>query len=157
VSIEEQAEVVKEFLEGLLDAFGLAGTVEARVEDEVILVDVVGEQTEALIGPRGTIMQAVHELVRTVVQRKTRQGARIRLDVAGYVQRRREALAIYARRLADQVKEEGQEIMLEPMNAADRKVIHDALTDVEGIRTYSEGEEPNRSVIVAPDTGAEKT
>jgi spoIIIJ-associated protein len=85
------------------------------------------------------------------VQRKTQEGARIRLDIAGYGARRREALQIYARRLADKVLEEGGEIMLEPMNPADRKVVHDVITGIDGVRTYSEGEEPNRSVVVAPD------
>ncbi|HEY5578596.1 MAG TPA: RNA-binding cell elongation regulator Jag/EloR [Acidimicrobiia bacterium] len=151
VDPEDQAKVVEGFLTGLLNAFGFEGTVSARVEDEVVLADVAGEQTEALIGERAVILQALHELTRTVVQRQTKQGVRLRLDIAGYAQRRREALAIYAQRLAEQVRQEGQEIMLEPMNAADRKVIHDSVADIGGVRTYSEGEDPHRSVILAPD------
>ncbi|MFQ5966041.1 MAG: RNA-binding cell elongation regulator Jag/EloR [Acidimicrobiia bacterium] len=151
VDPQEQAQVVEGFLAGLLEALGLEGDVKTETEDDIVKADVQGEQTEALIGPRGSIMQAVHELTRTVVQRRTKHPVRLRLDIAGYVQRRREALAIYAGRLAEQVQEDGQEIMLEPMNAADRKVIHDAVSDIEGVRTYSEGEEPHRSVILAPD------
>ena len=154
VDPEDQAKVVEGFLTGLLNAFGFEGAVSARVEEEVVLADVAGEQTEALIGERAAILQAVHELTRTVVQRQTKQGIRLRLDIAGYAQRRREALAIYAQRLAEQVRQEGQEIMLEPMNAADRKVIHDSVADIEGVRTYSEGEDPHRSVILAPDQEA---
>ena len=89
--------------------------------------------------------------IRTVAQRKIREGTRLRLDVAGYAERRREALQIYARRLAEQVLEEGGEVMLEAMNPADRKVIHDAIADIDGVRSYSEGEEPHRSVVIAAE------
>jgi spoIIIJ-associated protein len=151
VDINEQAAVVQEFLRGLVDAFGFEGEVTTRVEDDVIYADIAGAETEALVGEKGSVMQAVLELARTVVQRKTQEGARIRLDIAGYGSRRREALQIYAKRLAEQVLEEGGEIMLEPMNPADRKVVHDAINEIDGVRTYSEGEEPRRSVVVAPE------
>lgn len=150
-TIEDQAEVAREFAEGLLKAFGVEGTVKTRVEEDVLYVDVEGEQTEALVGRKGAVVQAVHELTRTVIQRKTYGAPRIRLDIAGYAARRREALRIYAGRLAESVMEDGREAMLEPMNAADRKVVHDAIAEIDGVRSYSEGEEPNRSVIVAPD------
>ncbi len=75
-----------------------------------------------------------------------------RIDIAGYAERRRQALQIYAARLADQVTEEGGEIMLEPMNASDRKVIHDAISEVAGVRSYSEGEPPDRYVVISVDT-----
>ena len=147
--IEEQAQVAKEFAEGLLEAFGLEGEVETRVEDDILYIEINGEQTEALVGRKGAVVQAVHELTRTVIQRKTFGAPRMRLDIAGYAARRREALKIYAGRLADTVKEDGREAMLEPMNAADRKVVHDAIAEIDGVRSYSEGEDPNRSVIVA--------
>lgn len=148
--IEEQAQVAKEFVEGLLKAFGLEGDVETRVEDDILYIDVNGEQTEALVGRKGAVVQAVHELTRTVIQRKTFGAPRMRLDIAGYAARRREALKIYAGRLAETVKEDGREAMLEPMNAADRKVVHDAIAEIDGVRSYSEGEDPNRAVVVAP-------
>ncbi len=148
--IEEQAQVAREFAEGLLDAFGLEGTVEARVEDDILFIDIDGEQTEALVGRKGAVVQAVHELTRTVIQRKTFGAPRMRLDIAGYGARRREALKIYATGLAETVKEDAREAMLEPMNAADRKVVHDAIAEIDGVRSFSEGEDPNRSVVVSP-------
>jgi spoIIIJ-associated protein len=148
--IEEQADVARDFAEGLLKAFGIEGTVETRVEEDILYIDISGEQTEALVGRKGAVVQAVHELTRTVIQRKTYGAPRLRLDIAGYAARRREALKIYAGRLAESVKEDGREAMLEPMNAADRKVVHDAIAEIDGVRSYSEGEEPNRSVVVAP-------
>lgn len=150
-SIEEQATVASDFLKGLLGAFGLEGDVTTRIEDDTLYIDVTGDQTEALVGPKGAVMQAVHEVTRTVVQRKTFGAPRMRLDIAGYGERRREALTIYARKLADRVKADDAEVMLEPMNAADRKVVHDAVTDVEGVRSFSEGEDPHRAVVLAPD------
>ena len=145
----EQAEMVKDFLVGLLDAFGLEGDVECKVEEDIILANITGEQTEALVGTKGAILQSIMELSRTIVQRKSQAGARIRLDIGGYTERRREALRIYTGRLVEKVTEEGGEMMLEPMNAADRKVVHDAAADLGGVRTFSEGEEPRRSVVIA--------
>jgi spoIIIJ-associated protein len=146
----EQAKVVEDFLVGLLAAFGLEGEVSTRVEDDIIYVDVTGDQTEALIGPKGVILDAVLELCRTMVHRQSQAGARLRLDIAGYGERRREALRIYARRLAEKVLDEGGEIMLEPMNPADRKVVHDTISEIEGVRSFSEGEDPERCVVIGP-------
>lgn len=149
--IEEQAKVAAGFVSGLLDAFGLEGEVATRVEDEALYIDVMGSQTEALVGPKGAVMQSVLELTRTVVQRKTYGAPRMRIDIAGYGERRREALKIYATKLSTQVIEDQNEVMLEPMNAADRKVLHDAIAEIDGVRSYSEGEEPRRAVVIAYD------
>jgi spoIIIJ-associated protein len=147
--IEEQAKVAAGFITGLLDAFGLEGTVETRIEEDVLYIDVEGPQTEALVGPKGSVMQSVHELTRTVVQRKTYGAPRMRIDIAGYRARRREALKIYTTKLAAQVVEEQDEAMLEPMNAADRKVIHDTVAEIDDVRSFSEGDEPRRAVVIA--------
>jgi spoIIIJ-associated protein len=151
----EQAEAITSFLTGLLEAFGLEGEVTTTVDDDVIQVDVVGEQTEALVGQKGVILQSVLELCRTIVQRRTMSGARIRLDIAGYTERRREALRIYTRRLTEKIVAEGGEVMLEPMNSADRKVVHDTVAEIDGVRSFSEGEEPHRSVVIARDGGGD--
>jgi spoIIIJ-associated protein len=151
MSPEDQGTEIVRFLTGLLGAFGLEGEVSSRVEDDVIYVEVVGEQTEALVGPKGATLQATLELCRTIIQRRVQAGAKIRLDIAGYNQRRREALKIYARRLGERVLEEGGEVMLEPMNSAERKVVHDTIAEMEGVRSYSEGEEPRRSVVVSKE------
>jgi len=153
--IEEQAEVAASFIRGLLDAFGLEGEVTTRIDDRVLYLDVSGEQTEALVGPKGSVMYSVLELSRTVVQRKTYGAPRMRIDIAGYAERRREALKIYAGKLAAQVLEDEDEVMLEPMNAADRKVVHDSIAEIDDVRSYSEGEDPRRAVVVAYSGGDE--
>ena len=150
VSIEDQGAMAKEFLEGLLEAFGLEGEVVTRVEDDFLFLNVTGDQTEALVGPKGSILQSIHELTRTVIQRKTFRAPRMRLDIAGYTERRRAALKIFAGQIAEKVTDGGGEIMLEPMNPADRKVLHDAVAEIDGVRSFSEGEDPRRSVVIAP-------
>ena len=138
-------------MEGLVKSFGLDGGVEGSISDENLVVKVTGEQTEALVGEKGFIIRSLHELTRTVVQRKTGAGTRLRLDVADYATKRKEALTIYAERLSKQILEDKQEVMLEPMNSVDRKTLHDAAATFDGIRSYSEGREPYRSVVFAPE------
>jgi len=160
LSLDEQANVAREFLEGLVEAYGLEGSVTTSVEEDVIIADVEGDQTEAMVGVRGTVRSAIHELTRTVMQRYSKETARIRLDIAGYAERRREALSIYAEQLIEQLMDEGGEIMLEPMSPADRKVIHDAAGTHEGVSSYSEGEPPRRYVVLsvsAPATQADSS
>lgn len=158
LSVEEQARIAREFLEGLVDAYGLEGTVTTRVEDDdVIVADVSGDQTEALVGVRGSVRAAIHEITRTVLQRHGQDSARLRLDIAGYAERRRQALTIYAEQLIDQLAAEGGEIMLEPMSPADRKVIHDVASAHPGVTSYSEGEPPRRYVVLSKvDSGEEE-
>jgi spoIIIJ-associated protein len=148
---DEQLKVSIDFLKGLVKSFGLKGDVEGSLEDDNLVVKVTGEQTEALVGDKGFIIRSLHELTRTVVQRKTGAGTRLRLDVADYALKRKEALTIYAERLSKQIKEDKQEVMLEPMNSVDRKTLHDAAANFDGIKSYSEGREPYRSVVFAPE------
>ncbi|CAN5872853.1 hypothetical protein BH23ACT5_BH23ACT5_07080 [soil metagenome] len=149
IDVNTQEPLVRDFLSGLVDAFGLEGQVETRIQDDVIVAEVLGDQTEALVGPRGSVMEAVHELTKTVLQRTVRDSARVRIDIAGYAERRRQALSIYAQGLIEQVMTDSGEIMLEPMSASDRKVIHDAVAERDGVRSYSEGESPKRYVVIA--------
>ena len=156
LSTEEQAKIAKEFLEGLVNAYGLEGDVTTVVEEDVIIADVSGEQTEALVGVRGSVRGAIHELTRTVLQRYGQETARLRLDIAGYAERRRQALSIYAEQLIDQLNSEGGEITLEPMSPADRKVIHDVASSKIGIESYSEGEPPRRYVVLSKTGDSEE-
>lgn len=153
---EEQAKIAQDFLVGLLDAYGLEGEVTTSVEEDTIIADVSGDQTEALVGVRGSVRSAIHELTRTVLQRHGQDTARLRLDIAGYAERRRQALSIYAEQLIEQLQSEGGEIMLEPMSPADRKVIHDVAAAHEGISSYSEGEPPKRYVVLSQETVSEE-
>jgi spoIIIJ-associated protein len=154
VAIEEQGDIVAGFLEGLLDAFGADGeVVQEQVDESTVELRVEGDDLGLLIGPRGATLTAVHEMCRTVLQREVAGGARarIRVDIGGYRERRREALAQFARAQAEGVVEDQTQRALEPMGAADRKVIHDTVNDIDGVRTISEGEDPRRRVVLVPD------
>jgi spoIIIJ-associated protein len=151
IPIEDQAETAEGFTRGLVEAFGADAQVETRIDDEIILVDVTGANLGLLVGPRGATLSALEELVRTVVQRHTGgHGARINVDVGGYRAKRRQALSEFTQDLARKVLETGQEQALEPMSASDRKVVHDAVAEMDGVTTGSEGEEPRRRVVIRP-------
>jgi spoIIIJ-associated protein len=154
VTIEEQADAAEEFTRGLMDAFDLGAQVGCEIVDDGIVIEVTGENLGLLVGPKGATLGAIEELVRTVVQRQTDgHGARINVDVAGYRAKRREALARFTRGVADKVLDTGRAQALEPMSAADRKVVHDTAAEIEGVGTESEGEEPRRRVVLVPTTG----
>jgi spoIIIJ-associated protein len=151
LDVEAQAEHAAQFTRGLVEAMGLDGQVSARVEDETVLVAVDGDGLGLLVGPRGTTLQAVEELVRAVVQHGlSGRSARLRVDVGGYRERRREALAAFARQVAEEVLSTNRERALEPMTPPDRKVVHDAVAEFDGVVTSSEGEEPRRRVVISP-------
>jgi spoIIIJ-associated protein len=152
ISVDEQADQAVDFTRGLVEAFGAKAEVASRLEDEdTVLVDVTGDNLGLLVGPRGATLSAVEELVRTVVQRQTGgHGVRIHVDVAGYRAKRREALSEFAQQLAERVRDEDAEQALEPMSASDRKVVHDAVAEMEGVSTTSEGEDPRRRVVIRP-------
>ena len=145
---EQVAETGAEFLRGLLAAMDLEAEVTSSTEGESAFLDVVGEGLGVLIGRRGQTLDALQEVTRTAVQRRLRSRARLLVDVEGYRARRRSSLADYAREIAERAKERGTEIELEPMTAYERKVVHDAVAEVEGASSFSEGEEPNRKVVV---------
>jgi spoIIIJ-associated protein len=153
VPLEQQAEVAREFLGGLVGAFGASATVTAGpVEDDTVELSIAGDNLGLLIGPKGNTLLAIQELARTVVQRKTGgRNGRLLVDVAGYRQARREALERFTRQVAEQVKESGQARALEPMHPGDRKVVHDTVNEIDGVGTTSEGEEPRRRVVIVPE------
>ncbi len=152
VPLAQQAGVARDFLGGLLEAFDTPGAVEVReVDEETVEVAVTGEDLGLLIGPKGATLAALQEVTRTVVQRQTGgRNGRILVDVGGYREKRRSALARFTQEIAAQVRETGVRRVLEPMSAADRKVVHDVVNEIPGVSTTSEGEEPRRRVIIEP-------
>ncbi|HVM36107.1 MAG TPA: R3H domain-containing nucleic acid-binding protein [Actinomycetota bacterium] len=146
---EEISETAREFITGLLDAMALEGEVNARVEAGTAHIEVLGQSLGGLIGRRGQTLDALQEIARTAVQRRVRSRVRLIVDVEGYRSRRRESLREYARSMAQRAIERGSEIELEAMNAYERKIVHDAVSEIEGATSFSEGEEPNRRVVVS--------
>jgi len=158
-SVAEVGQAASDFVRGLVDAFGVEGSTSvAELAEDTIEVRVEGSDLGLLVGPKGATLSAVQELTRTVTSRVEPGGRNVRLhvDVAGYRARRREALERFTGQVAESVKETGRSTAMEPMNAADRKVVHDTANAIDGIRTSSEGEEPRRRVVlhVEDDAGA---
>ncbi|HUO49501.1 MAG TPA: RNA-binding cell elongation regulator Jag/EloR [Acidimicrobiales bacterium] len=156
LSLEEQGESARRFVEGLVVEMGLDAEVGVRlVDEETAEVTVSGDELGLLIGPGGATLAALQEVTRTVVQRHTSgHSDRIIVDVAGYRAKRAEALARFATKIADEVIESGEERALEPMSPPDRKVVHDTVNGIDGVGTRSEGEEPRRYIVIAPAAAA---
>jgi spoIIIJ-associated protein len=140
------------FAVGLLDAFELPGHVEVHTEEAAVECTIDGDGLGVLVGTRGATLAALEELLRDAVGHHA-PGVRLHLDVAGYRARRRAALADFARRVAGEVTASGAAKALEPMSAADRKVVHDAIAELDGVDTVSDGVEPQRRVIIRPAAG----
>lgn len=154
--LETQAQHAKDFLAGLVKYFDDGCTIESSFEEEIINVSVDGKQVGLLIGSRGSTLFAIEELMRAVVQAKVGGfTARMYLDVGGYRAKRKEALADFAVNLANKVKETGRTQVLEPMVAADRKIVHDTIAEIDGVSTTSEGYDPKRRVVVMAGTEQE--
>ncbi|HWD71217.1 MAG TPA: R3H domain-containing nucleic acid-binding protein [Actinomycetota bacterium] len=139
-----------DFIDGLLEAMDVDGEVTAEVRDRRVYVSVEGQEAAILIGHHGQTLDAIQELLRSAVQRQVRARVWVTLDVQGYRERRREALRERAREMAARAVDEG-EMELEPMNAFERKIVHDAVGEIDGVTSFSEGEEPYRRVVIAPD------
>jgi len=152
MTLEEQAAVAKEFMVGLLEEFGFQAEVDIRIVDEdTVEVAANGDELGLLVGPRGSTLAALQDVTRTVVQHHfPSRTDRILVDVAGYRQRRIAALQRFSTEIAEEALSTGTERVLEPMSAADRKVVHDTIAEMDGVSTVSEGEEPRRRVVVRP-------
>lgn len=151
--LDEQADIAADFLEELLGRMGIEATVEPNLEDGTMYVDILGSGPEdddmaLLIGRHGQTLEALQELARHVVMRKTELRCRIVVDVEDYKKRQRDRLVSKAREVAARVVRTGREEELEPMTPYDRKVVHDAVAAVEGAESSSRGEDPDRHVVI---------
>ena len=152
VPVTTQAADAAKFTEELVRVMGFPASVRTEIDDEDVTVHVEGDGLGALVGPRGVTLHALEEVVRAVVQHRAGgHSAWIHVDVGGYRERRRAALAEFARTVATEVSKAGMARALEPMNAADRKVVHDTVAELEGVGTVSEGEDPRRRVVIRPE------
>ena len=147
--LEQESEIAADYVEGLLDVADLDGDIDMDVEGDRALVSVVGATLQELVGPRGEVLEALQELTRLAVHRQTGVRTRIMLDVGGYRARRRMELTALGRDAAEDVSRTGVARRLDPMTPFERKIIHDAVAAA-GLRSESEGEEPNRRVVVLP-------
>lgn len=148
--LDEEAEIAADFIEGLLDRLDLPGDIDIEVADDQAFVRVQQVGSGVLIGRRGLTLDALQELVRCAVQRRTQRKAHVRVDVEGYRERELEKLRSKCRDAIAQVRESGDAVRLEPMDAFERKEMHGIVAQAGGVTSSSEGSEPRRRVVVRP-------
>jgi spoIIIJ-associated protein len=147
----QEGDIAGDYLERLLDIVDYDGDIDLDVEGDRAVVAVIGEGLQGLVGPNGATLDALQELTRLAVQQQTGLRSRLMLDVGGYRARRRTALAAIARDAAAEVASSDSPVRLDAMNPFERKVVHDAISEIDGVHSESEGEEPDRRVVVLPD------
>ena len=146
-----EGDVAGDYLERLLDILDVDGDIDLDVEGDRASVAIVGGQLEDLIGPEGQVLEALQELTRLAVAQSTGVRSRLMLDVGSFRAKRRADLSSLAGDAARRVAQSRQPERLTPMNPFERKVVHDVIATVSGVRSESEGEEPNRRVVVLPE------
>ena len=147
--LEKESEIAADYLEDLLDIADLDGDIDMDVERDRALVSVVGGDLDDLVGRDGVVLEALQELVRLAVLTQTGQRSRLMLDIGGYRAGRRAVLTELGTATAETVKATGERVRLEPMSPFERKIVHDAVAAA-GLTSESEGEEPQRRVVVLP-------
>jgi spoIIIJ-associated protein len=147
--LEEEGDIAADYLEGLLDIADLDGDIDIDVENDRAAVAIVGGKLNHLVGNGGEVLDALQELTRLAVQTSTGDRSRLMLDIEGFRSGRKSELKKLAEKMAEKAKSSGEEIRLEPMNAFERKVIHDTIQDL-GLSSESEGEDPDRFVVIFP-------
>jgi len=147
--LEQEGEIAADYVEGLLDVADLDGDIDMDVEGDRAVVSVVGATLDELVGDHGEVLDALQELTRLAVHRQTGARTRLMLDIGGYRARRRADLSELGATVANEVKRTGEAKALAAMNAFERKIVHDAVAAA-GLRSESEGIDPNRRVVVLP-------
>jgi spoIIIJ-associated protein len=145
----QEGDIAADYLERLLDIIDYDGDIDLDVENDRAVVAIVGNGLQSLVGQHGVTLDALQELTRLAVQQKTGSRSRLMLDVSGHRQARRIELTTLATEAAQQVLDTGAEVRMAAMNPFERKVVHDAIAEIDGVHSESEGEEPQRRVVVS--------
>ena len=147
--LELEGEIAADYIEGLLDVADLDGDIDMDVEGDRAVVSVVGATLDELVGDSGEVLDALQELTRLAVHKQTGARTRLMVDIGGYRARRRADLSELGASVAEEVRRTGEAKALAAMNAFERKIVHDAVAAA-GLRSESEGIDPNRRVVVLP-------
>ena len=149
--LEEQADAIADFVEELLERMGIDAIAEPATHRGHVYVDIVDgpeDDMALLIGRHGQTLDAIQELARTAVGRRLDDRIRVLVDVGDYRKRQEDRLIERAREVAERVQRTGEEEQLDPMNAYERKLVHDVVAEFEGLESVSEGVDPDRFVVV---------
>jgi spoIIIJ-associated protein len=148
--LEEEGDVAADYLEGLLDIADLDGDIDIDVENDRAALAIAGGKLNHLVGARGEVLDALQELTRLAVQTSLGERSRLMLDIDNFRSDKKEELTKLAKEVAEEVKSTGESVKLRPMNAFERKVVHDTIQEI-GLTSESEGEDPDRCVVVLPN------
>ncbi len=146
---QEPANDAEKFLLGLFAHMNMGVVIKSETEDGMLKLDLSGRGMGLLIGRRGETLDALQYLTSLVVNNGKADYTKIMLDTEDYRKKREDTLKRLAARLADKVQKSGKRVVLEPMNPYERRILHATLQDYDKVYTYSEGEDPFRSVVVA--------
>lgn len=147
--LEEEGDIAADYLEALLDIADLDGDIDIDVENGRAALAIVGGKLSHLVGREGEVLDAIQELTRLAVQSSTGDRSRLMLDIDNFRANRRTELTALAKEMAEEAKTTSGSIKLKPMNAFERKIIHDTIQDL-GLTSESDGEDPNRFVVIYP-------
>ena len=145
--LEEEGDIAADYLEALLDIADLDGDIDIDVENDRASLAIVGGKLRHLVGNGGEVLDAIQELTRLAVQTSTGDRSRLMLDIDNFRGAKRIELKNLASEMAEEAKSTGQSIKLAPMNAFERKIIHDRIQEL-GLTSESDGEDPNRYVVI---------
>lgn len=148
--LEEEGDVAADYLEGLLDIADLDGDIDIDVENDRAALAIAGGKLNHLVGARGEVLDALQELTRLAVQTSLGERSRLMLDIDNFRSDKKKELTKLAKEVAEEVKSTGESVKLRPMNAFERKVVHDTIQEI-GLTSESEGEDPDRCVVVLPN------
>jgi spoIIIJ-associated protein len=148
--LEEEGDVAADYLEGLLDIADLDGDIDIDVENDRAALAIAGGKLNHLVGARGEVLDALQELTRLAVQTALGERSRLMLDIDNFRSDKKDELAKLAKEVAEEVKSTSESVKLRPMNAFERKVVHDTIQEI-GLTSESEGEDPDRCVVVLPN------
>lgn len=151
VATQADADKLIALVKEIVDNAGLEISVNAgQLSGRYVNVLLDGKDVAYLVGKHGEVLNALQYLINIMAGRRFNNGVRVTLDGNDFRRRREDQLTQLAKNIADQVKERGEEAVLDALPAFERRIVHKALSEYEGISTYSEGEEPNRRVVIAP-------
>ena len=148
--VETDTERAGDFLEGLLDALDIDGDITTWIDEAGGHIELEGSELNMLVGPNGETLDALQELTRIAVLRQSKRRVRLLLDINGFRSRQRDELISVVKATAERVIRSREDHEFEPMTPAERKIVHDAVAAIDGVRTESLGEEPYRRVIIRP-------
>ncbi len=151
IATQEDADNIVAIIDGLMETADLdAQTNVTEVNGRYINLEIDGKDVGYLVGRRGEVLNALQYIANVIASRKLQPGVRIVLEGDNYRKRREEVLTELATNIAKEVKARGEEAVLDALPAFERRIVHQALVEFDGVTTYSEGEEPSRRVVIAP-------